>query len=509
MQSVPEKRRGDDSVDIEKKPRTNGNGKAASLDLTLRVTDPVVVDALAEIEDLVEREERALVALKIGVLALRQGADEAGALRVRHEGERLLAELATTFKGSELTLRESIHQTLAPFLDKERAESLPQQLSRLFAADGELARLLSTHVGSDGSVIVATLEKHLGKDTPLFRLLDPEHTDGLPTRMQTIVEEELAAQRKQILAAFDLNDSSSTLSLLVAKMNEAQGDFRKGVGEDIDTLKKQLSLNVEDSAISVMNKVLTRAVEEIVKKQSDFQTEVRALLESEKTRREVEKRTPLHGDAFEVAAVELIRREAEATGDLFEAVGAIPGLVGKKGDALVILPPDHSCAGQRIVYEIKDDKSYTDRKVLTELQDAKRNRDASIGVFVRSRETAASGEPLRRFGEDLVVVWDPEDPASDVYLKAAVSVARALVHKKRFAHAQLGVNVEAIDRSIAHVEELVKALDDITTLTKTIRNNSDKIQKHVDKTRESILEAVRDLHAHFAGVKTALESGGE
>jgi hypothetical protein len=45
------------------------------------------------------------------------------------------------------------------------------------------------------------------------------------------------------------------------------------------------------------------------------------------------------------------------------------------------------------------------------------SREASLGLFVLSTNAAPDGVPgFARYGDDVIVVWNPEDPATDVRL---------------------------------------------------------------------------------------------
>ena len=61
------------------------------------------------------------------------------------------------------------------------------------------------------------------------------------------------------------------------------------------------------------------------------------------------------------------------------------------------------------------------------MRGARDNRGAGVGVFVFSKRTLGSEiPPLSRHGNDVVVVWDSEDPGSDPYLDGGLSITKAL-----------------------------------------------------------------------------------
>src|SRR5690606_23178649 len=119
-------------------------------------------------------------------------------------------------------------------------------------------------------------------------------------------------------------------------------------------------------------------------------------------------------------------------GDIAEPTGNIPGIIPKckVGDAVIELSPDSAAAGQKIVIEAKQKDGYTFRQALSEIDEARRNRGAQIGLFVFSRRTAPAGqEVVSRIGDDVFIVWDHEDEASDLFLKVGYTLAKALCVK--------------------------------------------------------------------------------
>jgi hypothetical protein len=74
-----------------------------------------------------------------------------------------------------------------------------------------------------------------------------------------------------------------------------------------------------------------------------------------------------------------------------------------------------------VVCEAKARKGYTERDALEEIARARKNRDAQVGLVVMDRATAPEGvEALRRVADDVLVLWDADDIASDLALRLAV-----------------------------------------------------------------------------------------
>src|SRR6185295_1858910 len=95
--------------------------------------------------------------------------------------------------------------------------------------------------------------------------------------------------------------------------------------------------------------------------------------------------------------------------------------------------------GARIVIEAKEKQGYTLDAGRKEIDQARQNRGAQIGVLVFSKKTAPPGlELFARYGDDLYVVWDAENSAADIQLLAALTTARYLCireHKHNEAQA--------------------------------------------------------------------------
>lgn len=158
-------------------------------------------------------------------------------------------------------------------------------------------------------------------------------------------------------------------------------------------------------------------------------TELVGRLEALNTRRQIERRSTQGVAPFEEAVVDLMRKLADGAGDRCEGTGNTVGssLKAKVGDVVITLGPDCVAAGERIVVEAKRTQSYTLKKALEECKEARDNRQAQTAIFIWDRESARNQPPLTRHGNDIVVLWDEQDPGSDVYVQAAYWLARSLV----------------------------------------------------------------------------------
>jgi hypothetical protein len=507
-------------------------GRAESLVLRLVVRDREVIDALARVRDPKERGRFALAALRLGVLALGQARGEIDASRLRHEGELLLERVDALLHKRAHTLTTDLATALREYLDPTHGH-LPARIDRLVADGGELDRLLERRVAGEESALSRTLDGLVGPDSPLLRRLDPDDAEGVATHLRALVASALDEQRTRVLAEFTLDDEGSALSRLVRQLTDQQGKLRGELARDLEGVRRQFSLDDEGSALSRLvrqveaasrgmteqfsldhdtsalsrlRRELSTGIEELTRHQRSFQERVVEMLASLSSRRETEARGTQHGNTFEDRVADVVRSEAEGAHDLFDRVGTRTGVIrnNKKGDMVVTLGPDHAAAGRKIVIESKEDASYGDAKVLAEIDEARRNRGADVGVFVLSRRTSPGVAGFRRFGNDIIVAWDAEDPTTDVYVAAALSVARALILHSGRSQPLDDVDVAAMQRALANLEKKLEKLDQVARWTETIRNNAENILAATRETGRAAAQELEVLRAQTERLATAV-----
>lgn len=501
-----------------------------TLPLELTVEDRDTIRALIQHTEGSDREEYALEALKIGVSALRHAAGSWDTEFITRETTRLVETLRKQLDEHARHAQEKLTGSFKDFLDPESGK-LSQRLRQLTADDGELARFLRPMVDGDDSTLAKTLVTHIGENSPLMKQLSPDQSQGLLSRLRENVESQLKQQREHLLREFSLDNPDGSLRRLVQEITSKHGDFTKHMQGKIDEVVKEFSLDEENSALSrlvgnvdsaqkkitqefsldnkqsalhKLKEELTTILSAHVKTNADFQEEVKIALEKLVTKREEEARSTRHGLTFETAVYEFVAHQSHRRGDVPEATGERTGLIKncKVGDAVIQLGPDNSAAGARIVVEAKQKANYTLTQARAEIEQARKNRDAQIGLFVFSRRLAPTDlEPLVRLGSDLFLVWDAEDTATDPYFQAALEIARALCVKTQQETEDRKVDFTPIDKAVNSIEKGISGLDKIEKSAISIRSSNENILKRVETDRKELIKQVDVLRESMTNLK--------
>ena len=519
------------------KERISNNGTAhrngtGSVKLHLDVSDPDLYAELSKREE-PERSEFALAAMKIGVVALRQAQGQVDAGQIRDAGERMISGMEAAFQRHQTGLTQQVGDCIKEYFDP-KGGLFTQRVRGLVGQDGEageLERIIRQQVAGDGSALAKTLAAHVGGDSVLMRVLDPCSANGIVALLAQATEDTLTEQRQRILSEFSLDNGDGALARLVSELQRNHGDVGKVLEQRIGAVMSEFSLDRDDSALSRlvgrvdsaqrqissefsldnersalarMRRELLDVIEQQRRASTDFQQEVLKTLTEITAKREESQRSTRHGLVFEDAVYDFINgRQPE--GDVADRTGNTTGRIrnSKKGDVVVHLGPDSVAAGARIVVEAKQDQSYTLQKALAEIAEARKNRDAGVGLFVFSQRSAPQDvlEPLARYGDDVVVVWDAEDSSTDTYLAAALSVARALSVRGAQDGAGLGVDVDGLEKAIREVERQAGGLDDITKSAQAIDSHVNKILDKARIVRNGLERQVGVLDEKVAGLR--------
>jgi hypothetical protein len=500
-----------------------------NLQLELSIDDPEIIRALVEYPEGDARNQYAIEAMKIGVLALRHVGGQVSTDVFRREGDRFIGGLQKTFDQHKNAVQEQIEGKLKEYFDPKDGR-FTDRVQRLVAQDGELSLCIKSFIDGENSLFARTLVTHVGRDSALMKVLDPQQSDGLLTTLRKTVDDQLTSQRDRLLNEFSLDNKDGALARLLGELTANHGDVGKALQTKIDAVIKEFSLNEEGSALSRLVQNVTHAQRTITnefsldnetsclsklkreltdllatseKKSQQFQEEVKVSLAKIVTQREEAGRSTRHGLAFQDAVCDFLIRQSQHAGDVATPTGHATGLIKncKVGDCVIELGPDSAAPGAKIVIEAKEEGGYSLARSREEVEMARKNRGADWGLFVFSKKTAPTGlEPFARYGSDFIVIWDAEDPASDVFLKAGLIAARALCFRTERQSAAQQVDFEVIDKAILEIEKRAGNLDDVRKSAETIQSSSAKILERVridrdalEKQLEILREKVKDL----------------
>ncbi|MBT3012285.1 MAG: hypothetical protein KUF77_13620 [Candidatus Thiodiazotropha sp. (ex Lucina aurantia)] len=459
--------------------------------------------------------------LRIGALALKQAEGQIDAQAVRKEGEQLMDQMDRALSRHRETVMDQIGNTLTSYFDPESGR-LEERLNRLLKRDGELEEILRRQVGGGDSEIAKTLTAHIGESSPLLKMIDPKSTDGIVYSMEDTIKQALQADSERILQEFSMDAEGSALNRFAKYLAETNKTFSGGLQENINIILKEFSLDHEDSALSrlvgqvseaqktisaefsldsetsalaKMQKHLVHLVEQGHEKNRVMLTEIHGLVKSLHVRREEVARSTTHGNEFESALFNLIDDLAQKAGDMATATGNTTGTIRncKKGDIVVQIGPEHVASSANIVFEAKEDQSYTIQSALDEIHEARKNRNAEIGVFVFSSKVAPEGLiDLQRYGNDLLVIWDYENPDTDLFPRMALTVAKALCTQGVSEKASTSIDLEGINEAIRSLEKQIEGFNEIKTSATSVQKSGEKI---FDRARIMQSRMNRDIEA--------------
>lgn len=487
-------------------------------------------DSLVLFEALDERarDQLARDAWTIGLRALANAHAAAQESKLKDIGAALLGDIDQQLKAHVEQQQQTIGAVLARFFDPADGQ-VTQRLAAFVDDQGVLARLLEKYLGPQNSVLAEALAKQVGETSPLFqklsptdstglvkvleaqlravmgeshtalvRALDPLVEDGAVARFLKSLRDELKGadedRQKQLaaaLAALDANDEGSLLSRLVRETHLARQDVLAAVNPDapaspLSILKTSLTKLLEQQGAAQME--LAKRHEQ---RQLEFEREVREAFVRIETRRTQDLKTTRGGLDFEDAVTLFVREATRGAPCVFDVTGATAG-VGrcKKGDAVLRFTEESAYAGAGVVFEAKRDGTYTVQKALDELDAARKNRDAAAGVFIMARSHASEVFPrFARYGNNVLVLWDDQDPATNAHLHAAILLGMGLVTRTRTA-GDPG-DIGALRDIESRIEAELGRLEKMEKHSESIRKNVDGIGDEIRKAKKALDLLVR------------------
>jgi hypothetical protein len=417
-----------------------------TLFLNLEVADPNVIAYLAAFDETV-RCERANEALKVGVIAIRSASPTLDTSVVQAK----FTDLEGRMKDFLDEFMTAVQDDLAIYF-KDQDGVVPKSINGVFGEDGRLGRTFQAYFDPTAGRLAALMQHQIGPASVFGRAIDPKNKEGILTQIEQCVE--------------------------------------KLVEEKLDGVLEQFSLDNEESAMCRMHKLLHESFAQIHESLG-----IKAATATEGERGHVK------GFEFEADLYEVFAEIGSRLGDLTDNVRGTPGTLRRKtGDYVATLGETSGAPGLRLTVEVKNQRMKL-KDAIDELQEAKKNRDAAVGLFVFAKgcESSEIGD-FRRVGEDFYCTVDKEDLAagkSPVFFDAAYQIARALAIACSRKTEEGAIDLQRIRDNVDSLVESSRRLSDVIKKARTIQTSGEAIGE--------IVESVKgELDRRLAEVLTVL-----
>lgn len=500
--------------------------------LNLVISDPEVLLAASEFQEGRPRTDFIQTALKIGVLSLRAARGVVDGDAIRKEGDQLMDRLSERLNGWRELMEQNVTSTLTHYFDPTKG-TFTNRVERLVKADGELVTVMRGEVTTAEAALGKVFNQFIGENSDLLKLLDPSGENQLVATMQRTLDGVVQAQNLAILSQFSLDEPSSAMNRFMRELSSKHGDINEAMSKKMSdvvsefsldredsalsrlvgrvenahkSLTKELSLDNEESAISRLQSVLNVHHERQMETANKLAESLNVAIGALQGRKEEAAKSTRHGMEFERSVGDVVR--GASSGDVVQDCGATTGLISncKVGDFLITVGPEKVAAGAKIVIEAKESGSYDLAKTLAEADVARRNRSAGVCVFIHSEKTATQSIPVfARYGHDIVVRWDAENEASDVWVNAALMLATALSVRAMQHDKSEAASFQIVDRAIETIRKQIEGFEEISTCANTSTKAAATIIKRAEIMKEQMLSKVESLCEQIVKLKTSAE----
>lgn len=421
------------------------------LSLVLTVKDENVIKYLISYES-PEREEKALEALKVGVIAILSASPSLDTKVVEEkfdEIEKNLEEYSEAF-------RKSLGDELKKYFEKEKGD-VPAAINSVLGEKGTLSILLKEYFNAESGKVSLLLQKELGPGSSFAKTLDPSNRESVISKIEQAVNNKLK--------------------------------------ETTDGLVDQFSLDKDGSSMSRVKKLFEEKVGEIKTANNSFFSELRVHLGMQETRAEEAEKGTQKGRDFETVLYEKIaglgQQLQDSTENVTGTVGVIPR--SKVGDYVITLGDTSGAPGRRIVIEAKKEQNYRLRDTIEELKQAKENRQSDCGIFVFAKgyEPVEMGD-FKIDGNDFLCTVDEamlDRSQAAIFLEAAYKIARVYIITQMKKEKKGDVDLFVVKENIAKMLKQTELMSELLTKAKTIQTSGQNIENTAKAIKEE-LEAI-------------------
>ena len=411
------------------------------------VIDGLVVEDRTLVELIERRLERDLSAeetvrdaVEIGARVLDREATSAEVDFVRHQFERVSADIEREFSDRA----------------REVADRLQEQLERF--------------LGEDGGAMSKALESHAEElEEMIAENFGADRNTAIQHQLRELIAKLLSESRQEQLRQFSAEDGHNPLF-----------DFKSAVVREV--------------------KRTTEAHDRLIEKLVELEGEVKRLRDAQEAEAELaaeRERGTGKGRAFEQQAFEVLEHLAAARGDIAHHVGdERSAMGGKRGDIVIELEAASGQPKGRIAIDAKDEK-LSKKKAWEALNQALVERDAGFAILVLASEEKlpAGREPLHEYeGNKMIVTLDKTTfDSRELELAYRYARCRCLMAAER----ELEIDAPGVRDAAA---EAVSALQE----AQRIRSSLTGATKGVENAREALDLMVGRVEAHLQRIESLI-----
>lgn len=421
---------------------------AETLHLKFEVNDLSVVRYLTTFEE-PERSEKAIEALRVGVIAIQSASPNLDTSIVEEKFREVEKSIDTCIDDFKRDLKEKLEDNFKP-----DSGNVPRAIENAFGVNGTVSRVFDQYFGLESGKVCNLLEKQLGPSSAFAQSLDPNNKEGVICLIEEAVKEHLQTKVKEVV--------------------------------------DQFSLDVPDSGMAKLKTCISTEIEALKKDNVEFFKELKTALGIEIGKAQEAEHGTQKGRELEDSLYDFVATIGRELGDETENVSGLTGKLGKRkvGDYIITLGNTSAAPGRKIAVEVKKEHGYRLTDAIDEIKEAKKNRESEIGIFVfESNYAPVEIGDFHQVGDDFFVTVDEEglnNNESPIYFEAAYKIARALIvtaMRKEQAHE---IDVGMIKTNIDKITESINRASEIITKVRTINTNSRKVQEIAEEMQEDI-----------------------
>lgn len=408
----------------------------SSLELRLVINDRNALSYLAQFDDEDVQCDKALEALKVGVIAIQSASPTLDTQVVQAK----FAEVESRLKDQMGDFQKRVTEDLRRYF-AENDGILPRSIDGAFGERGAVTRTLQAFFDPTEGKLCRLMQTQIGPQSVFGKAIDPQNKQGVIALIEARVQELVEAKLDEVLQQFSLDEDGSAMCRLKSMLSDFFGQLNQSLG-------------------------------------------IKAATAAESRRGHVK------GILFEEDLYSVFAELGKELGDDTDLVRGTSGSCrNKKGDYLATLGDTSGAPGLRIVVEVKD-QALRLKDAIDELKQAKENREAAVGIFVFARGT----EPLevgdfRRIGEDFYVTVDKEELEAGrppMFLESAYKVARALAVAATRRDAAGEIDVQLVQDQIDAIHSWSDRISDMATKARTIQNSGKLIEQCANDLRADL-----------------------